>query len=156
MRVAIGGDHAGFELKEALRAFIDELGYETVDEGATQFDALDDYPDFALAVAKAVVADRADRGIVICGSGIGAGIAANKVRGVRAGICAEPYSAHQGVEHDDMNVVVVGSRVTGIEVAKEIVRAFLGAKFSGEERHVRRLNKVLEIEATAGAVPADG
>lgn len=147
MLVAIGGDHAGFELKEALRLFIDELGYETVDEGAYQYEALDDYPDLALSVAKAVISGKAERGVVICGSGIGAGIAANKVKGIRAGICAEPYSAHQGVEHDDMNVVVVGSRVTGIEVAKEIVRAFLAAKFSGEERHVRRLNKVLEIEA---------
>lgn len=149
MKVAIGGDHAGFELKEALRAHIGSLGFETVDEGATTYDPLDDYPDFALAVARAVVEGKAQRGVVICGSGIGAGIAANKVKGIRAGICAEPYSAHQGVEHDDMNVVVIGARVTGIEVAKEIVAAFLGAAFSGEDRHVRRLNKVLEIEATS-------
>jgi ribose 5-phosphate isomerase B len=149
MRVAIGGDHAGFELKKALRSYIAELGHETLDEGAYQYEALDDYPDFALAVAKAVINGRADRGVLICGSGIGASVAANKVVGIRAGVCAEPYSAHQGVEHDDVNVVVVGSRVTGIEVAKEIVRAFLGATFSGEERHLRRLNKVLEIEADA-------
>ncbi|MHB8637016.1 MAG: ribose 5-phosphate isomerase B [Fimbriimonadaceae bacterium] len=149
MRVAIGGDHAGFELKEALRVYIGELGYQTFDEGAYTYEPLDDYPDFALAVARAVVSDKVDRGVLICGSGIGAGVAANKVVGVRAGICAEPYSGHQGVEHDDMNVVVIGSRVTGIEVAKEIVRAFLSAKFSGEERHVRRLNKVLEMEADA-------
>ena len=155
MRVAIGGDHAGFELKEALRSYITELGYEQVDEGAYTYEPLDDYPDFALAVAKAVVSDQVDRGVLICGSGIGASIAANKVVGIRAGVCAEPYSAHQGVEHDDMNVVVVGSRVTGIEVAKEIVKAFLGAKFSGEERHLRRLNKVLEIEADAFSSDAE-
>jgi ribose 5-phosphate isomerase B len=149
MRVAIGGDHAGFELKEALRSYIAELGYETLDEGAYKYESLDDYPDFALAVAKAVVSDKVDRGVLVCGSGIGASIAANKVIGIRAGVCAEPYSAHQGVEHDDMNVVVVGSRVTGIEVAKEIVKSFLGASFTGEERHLRRLNKVLEIEADA-------
>ena len=123
MRVAIGGDHAGFELKEALRSYITELGYEIFDEGAFSYEPLDDYPDFALAVARAVVSDKVDRGVLICGSGIGASIAANKVVGVRAGVCAEPYSAHQGVEHDDMNIVVIGSRVTGIEVAKEIVNA---------------------------------
>ncbi len=149
MKVAVGGDHAGFELKEALRAFIGELGYETVDDGAYEYDALDDYPDMALAVAKSVTEGRAEKGVLICGSGVGASIAANKVRGVRASVCCEPYSGHQGVEHDDMNIVVIGSRVTGIEVAKEIVRAFLAARFSGEERHLRRLNKVLEIEADA-------
>ena len=155
MRVAIGGDHAGFELKEALRSYITELGYEIFDEGAFSYEPLDDYPDFALAVAKAVVSDIVDRGVLICGSGIGASIAANKVVGVRAGVCAEPYSAHQGVEHDDMNIVVIGSRVTGIEVAKEIVKAFLCARFTGEERHLRRLNKVLEIEADAFSSDAE-
>jgi ribose 5-phosphate isomerase B len=155
MRVAIGGDHAGFELKEALREFIGELGSDVFDEGAYKYEPLDDYPDFSLAVAKAVVSDKVDRGVLICGSGIGASIAANKVVGIRAGICAEPYSAHQGVEHDDMNIVVVGSRVTGIEVAKEIVKAFLGAMFSGEVRHLRRLNKVLEIEADAFSSDAE-
>jgi ribose 5-phosphate isomerase B len=147
MKVAIGGDHAGFELKEALREFISELGYETVDDGAYQYESLDDYPDFSLKVAQSITQGRADKGVLICGSGVGASIAANKVRGIRASVCAEPYSGHQGVEHDDMNIVVIGSRVTGIEVAKEIVRSFLAASFSGEERHVRRLNKVLEIEA---------
>src|SRR5208282_4182028 len=120
MRVAIGGDHAGFELKQALSAYISDLGYELTNEGAFTYEPLDDYPDFAYAVAKAVASDKVDRGVLICGSGVGASIAANKVVGIRAGVCAEPYSAHQGVEHDDMNVVVVGSRVTGIEVAKEI------------------------------------
>lgn len=146
MRAAIGADHAGFDLKEELKAFIEKLGYEVDDYGAQSYDALDDYPDFAEKVAKAAAAKKCDKAVLICGSGIGASIAANKVAGVRAGVCAEPYSAHQGVEHDDMNVVVIGSRVTGIEVAKEIVASFLGAKFSGEDRHIRRLNKVLEIE----------
>ena len=147
MRVGIGADHAGFELKEALAAHILSLGYELEDVGAEAYDPVDDYPDFAALLAEAVVSERVDKGVLICGSGIGASIAANKVKGIRAGVCAEPYSAHQGVEHDDMNVVVVGSRVTGVEVAKEIVAAFLAAEFSGEARHVRRLNKVLEMEA---------
>jgi ribose 5-phosphate isomerase B len=147
VKVLIAADHAGFELKNDLKAFLESLGYEMIDLGALTYEALDDYPDFAYALAKALVGGEGDRGVLICGSGIGASIAANKVKGVRAGVCAEPYSAHQGVEHDDVNVVVIGSRVTGIEVAKEIVKSFLGAEFSGEERHVRRLNKVLEIEA---------
>jgi ribose 5-phosphate isomerase B len=147
MKVLIAADHAGFELKNELRGFVGGMGHDVIDLGASNYDALDDYPDFAERLAKALMAGEGDRGVLICGSGIGAGIAANKVKGVRAGVCAEPYSAHQGVEHDDMNVVVVGSRVTGVEVAKEIVSSFLGANFSGEERHVRRLNKVLEIEA---------
>lgn len=147
MKIAVGADHAGFELKEFLKNEIEKAGFEVMDMGATQYDALDDYPDFAALVAEEVSQHNADRGVLVCGSGIGASIAANKVKGVRAGLCAEPYSAHQGVEHDDMNIVVLGSRVTGIEVAKEIVKSFLGAEFTGEERHVRRLNKVLEIEA---------
>jgi ribose 5-phosphate isomerase B len=153
MRVAIGGDHAGFELKNELAAFAVSLGHEVEDLGACSYDALDDYPDFAFLVAQSVAKQEVERGILICGSGVGASIAANKVRGVRASVCCEPYSAHQGVEHDDMNVVVVGSRVTGVEVAKEIVASFLRAQFSGEERHVRRLNKVLEIEAGGYAEP---
>lgn len=147
MKVLIAADHAGFELKNELKGFVEALGHDVIDLGASHYDALDDYPDFARILATSLVEGEGERGVLICGSGIGAGIAANKVRGIRAGICAEPYSAHQGVEHDDMNVVVVGSRVTGIEVAKEIVKSFLGATFSGEERHIRRLNKVLEIES---------
>ena len=149
MRIGIAADHAGFELKQELAEHIIGLGYELDDLGAHEYNALDDYPDFSLKLAEAVRDEKIDRGVLICGSGIGASIAANKVRGIRAGVCGEPYSAHQGVEHDDMNVVVVGSRITGVEVAKEIVSSFLGAQFSGEERHVRRLNKVLEIEAMA-------
>lgn len=148
MRIALGADHAGFELKEQLKAEIAKLGYEVVDVGAHQYDALDDYPDFAQKVGEAVVADQAERGVVVCGSGIGASIAANKVTGVRAGLATDTYSARQGVEHDDVNVLVLGARITGIEVIREILKSFLAAEFSGEERHVRRLNKVLEIERT--------
>ena len=146
MRIGLGADHAGLELKAFLAKRIEALGHEVVDFGAYEYDALDDYPDFAEKVALAVARNDVDRGVLVCGSGIGASIAANKVVGVRAGVCCEPYSAHQGVEHDDVNVLVVGSRVIGIEVANEILASFLGAKFSGEERHVRRLKKVLAIE----------
>jgi len=117
-----------------------------VDLGAHSYDALDDYPDFAERVGRAVAAHEVDRGVLICGSGVGASIAANKIVGVRAGLCTDTYSAHQGVEHDDVNVLVLASRITGIEVANEILINFLKAEFSGEERHVRRLNKVLLIE----------
>ena len=146
MRIGLGADHAGFELKVFLAKRIEALGYEVVDYGAYEYDALDDYPDFAEKVADAVAKGEVTKGVLVCGSGIGASIAANKVVGVRAGVCTESYSAHQGVEHDDVNVLVVGSRVIGIEVANEILASFLNAKFSGEERHVRRLNKVLAIE----------
>jgi len=146
MKIGLGADHAGFELKEFLGKRIVALGHELVDLGACEYDALDDYPDFAERVANAVASGSVDRGVLVCGSGIGASIAANKVVGVRAGVCTETYSAHQGVEHDDVNVLVVGSRVIGIEVANEILASFLNAKFSGEERHQRRLNKVLAIE----------
>lgn len=146
MKLAIGADHAGFELKETLKSELQKMGHEVEDLGAHQYDALDDYPDSAEAVAVAVAEGKAERGLVICGSGVGAAIAANKVKGARAAIAVESYSARQGVEHDDVNVLVLGGRIIGIEVAREALRAFLDAKFSGEERHVRRLNKVLEIE----------
>ncbi|MGV3618209.1 MAG: ribose 5-phosphate isomerase B [Fimbriimonas sp.] len=146
MRIALGADHAGFELKQELSAEIAKLGYDVVDVGAHHYDALDDYPDFAQKVGEAVVAGQADRGVVVCGSGVGASIAANKVAGVRAGLATDTYSARQGVEHDDVNVLVLGARITGIEVIREILKSFLAAEFSGEERHVRRLNKVLDIE----------
>ena len=146
MRIGLGADHAGFELKLFLSKRIEALGHEVVDYGAYEYEALDDYPDFAERVGMAVVAGSVDRGVLVCGSGIGASIAANKIVGVRAGVCGESYSAHQGVEHDDVNVLVLGSRVTGIEVANEILASFLKATFSGEERHRRRLNKVLAIE----------
>jgi len=150
MTIALGADHAGFELKQKLRAELEQEGFDIVDLGAAEYDALDDYPDFAYAVAHAVAMKKAERGIVVCGSGVGASIAANKVKGARAGIATDTYSARQGVEHDDMNVLAVGARITGIEVVREIVKSFLAAEFSGEERHVRRLNKVLEIEANPG------
>lgn len=146
MKVAIGADHAGFELKEHLAARLTKRGVNLLDVGAHAYDASDDYPDFAFGVADAVSAGTVDRGIVICGSGVGACVAANKVPGVRAAICHDAYSAHQGVEHDDMNVLCLGSRIVGSAVAEELVDAFLGATFSGEDRHLRRKAKVEERE----------
>ncbi|HWD39758.1 MAG TPA: ribose 5-phosphate isomerase B [Fimbriimonas sp.] len=146
MKIAVGADHAGFELKEALKQQIIDAGHDLTDLGAETYEPLDDYPDFAAKVGRAVASKEVDRAILICGSGIGASIAANKIKGVRAGIATESYAAHQGVEHDDMNVLVLASRIIGIEVAHEAVRSFLNAEFSGEERHVRRLNKVLLLE----------
>ena len=146
MRTAIGSDHAGFELKAALAKVLLELGDEVIDVGTHNTDPVD-YPDFAEAVGKAVLDGRAERGVLICGSGIGASVAANKLRGIRAGLCHDTYSAHQGVEHDDMNVLVLGARVIGPALAIECVQAYAGAKFTKEERHVRRLNKVKAIEA---------
>ncbi|MFC1911738.1 ribose 5-phosphate isomerase B [Chloroflexota bacterium] len=149
LRVALGADHGGFSLKTKLLPWLKDRGYDVLDLGAHAFDATDDYPDFSGKVARAVASGDAPRGIIICGSGVGAGITANKVPGVRAGTCHDTYSAHQGVEHDDMNVLCLGARIIGIEVAKEVVIAFLGAKFSQEERHRRRLQKVLAVEAEA-------
>jgi ribose 5-phosphate isomerase B len=146
MRVVIGSDHGGFPLKGEIAAQLRGLGHEPVDVGAHTFDALDDYPDFARAVCEAVLGGRGERGILICGSGVGACVAANKFRGIRAGVCHDTYSAHQGVEHDNMNVLCLGARVVGGAVAAELVSAFVGASFSGEERHARRLAKVLSFE----------
>ncbi len=148
MRVVLGADHAGFELKEGLAASLRGGGYQIVDVG-THSDASVDYPDFAEAVAQAVASGQVQRGILVCGSGVGASIAANKVPGVRAGLCHDTYSAHQGVEHDDMNVLCLGARVVGVELARELVSAFLSARFTGEERHRRRLGKLLLIERGA-------
>lgn len=144
-RVALGADHGGFILKNEL---ITRLGpeYEVLDLGAYKLDPADDYPDFAVAVAQAVASGQVQRGILICGSGIGACIAANKVPGIRACLCHDTYSAHQGVEHDDMNILCLGARVIGVELAIELATAFLNARFLGEERHRRRLEKVLAIE----------
>jgi ribose 5-phosphate isomerase B len=149
MRVAFAADHAGAALKDELRARLaaSGLSHEIVDLGGDGSDPLDDYPDFAERLGRAVVAGEADRGVLICGSGVGASVAANKIRGVRSAVCHDTYSAHQGVEHDDMNVLTLGSRVIGPEPAWECMVAFLGARFSGEDRHVRRLGKVLAIEA---------
>ena len=156
VRIAIGADHAGFEMKQALAAHLRELGHDVTDEG-THTTAAVDYPDYAQAVGLAVLQGRAQRGVLICGSGVGASVAANKLRGIRDGLCHDTYSAHQGVEHDDMNVLVLGSRVIGPELAKDLVGAFLSATFSGAERHRRRLAKVLALEdgqsSVAGAQP---
>src|ERR1700732_1173802 len=146
MRIVIGSDHAGFEMKGAVGKYLRDLRHEVVDVGTNSTDPVD-YPDFAEAVGKAVLEGRADRGVLICGSGVGASVAANKVRGIRAGLCHDSYSAHQGVEHDDMNVLVLGARVIGFALAQDLVAAYIGAKFTNEERHVRRLNKVKAIEA---------
>src|SRR6266849_7095688 len=145
MRIVAGSDHAGFELKQQLLPLLKELGHEVLDVGTNSTAAVD-YPDFAEAVGRAVLDGRAERGVLICGSGVGASVAVNKLHGIRGGLCHDTYSAHQGVEHDDMNVLVLGSRVIGTALAGELVRAFLPAKFTHEERHVRRLNKVLALE----------
>jgi RpiB/LacA/LacB family sugar-phosphate isomerase len=145
MKVVIGSDHAGFRLKNAMGDVVRSLGHAVLDIGAFNENP-SDYPDYAEAVGRAVVEGRADRGILICGSGVGASIAANKLAGVRAGICHDTYSGHQGVEHDNMNVLVMGSRVIGEKLADDVVRAFLGANFTNEERHVRRLAKVHALE----------
>ena len=147
MRVAVGGDHAGFDMKNLISEHVKSLGHTVVDAGAYEYDALDDFPDFSEAVAVRVADGRAERGLIVCGSGVGASVAANKVRGIRAGLCHDTYSARQGVEHDDMNVVCIGARIIGEELAKEVVSAFLSARFIEEEdKYVRRLNKVLDIE----------
>lgn len=146
MRIAVGADHGGYELKIALVEYLTAAGHDVLDLGAHTYNATDDYPDFARLVADALASGQAPRGVLICGSGVGASIAANKVKGVRAALCHDTYSAHQGVEHDDMNVLCLGARVIGVELARELLGAFVAAQFSGEERHVRRLHKVLAIE----------
>lgn len=145
MKIAVSSDHAGFLLKQDIAEFLQKLGHEVLDLG-TNDESPVDYPDFAEKIGLAIIGKEAERGVLICGSGVGANIAVNKITGVRAGICHDTYSAHQGVEHDDMNILVVGARIIGIELAHEIVKAFLGANFTNEERHVRRLNKVIAIE----------
>jgi RpiB/LacA/LacB family sugar-phosphate isomerase len=145
MKVVIGSDHAGFQLKNAMGDLLRSLGHEVLDIGAFNENP-SDYPDFAEAVGRAILDGRAERGVLICGSGIGASVAANKLIGIRAGICHDTYSGHQGVEHDNMNVLVMGSRVVGEKLAEDIVRAYLPAKFTNEERHVRRLAKVAALE----------
>lgn len=151
MRVVVAADHAGFALKNHLKRVLEARGQSVVDVGALEYEPLDDYPDFAERAGRAISNGTAERAVLICGSGVGASIAANKLPGVRAAICHDEYSAHQGVEHDDMNVLVLGSRIVGEALAEELVAAFLKAKFSGEERHVRRLQKVVAIENAAGA-----
>src|SRR5258708_37977342 len=151
MKITLGSDHAGFELKKALSDYLKQCGHELIDVGANSTQPVD-YPDFAEALALSLLRGDSERGILICGSGVGASVAANKIPGIRAGICHDGYSAHQGVEHDDLNVLVLGSRVIGAELAHELVRNFLAATFSGEERHVRRLAKVKNLETRFLAV----
>lgn len=145
MKIALAGDHAGFSLKQFLSSELKKDGHQIVDLGA--FDETpSDYPDFARKIGKAVSSKDVERGILVCGSGIGACVAANKIKGIRAGLAHDTYSGRQGVEHDDMNVLCLGARVVGVAPALEIARAFLAARFTNEERHLRRLKKVLEIE----------
>ncbi len=145
MKVALAGDHAGFALKQYLARELRKDGHEIIDLGAND-ETPSDYPDFARKIGEAVTSGQAERGILVCGSGVGACIAANKIKGVRAGLAHDTYSGHQGVEHDDMNVLCLGSRVIGVAPALEIARAFLAARFSNEERHRRRVQKILDIE----------
>jgi RpiB/LacA/LacB family sugar-phosphate isomerase len=145
MRIVVGADHAGYDLKQMIAEDLRRAGHEVIDKG-TGSNAPVDYPDFAEAVGRAVLDGAAERGVLICGSGVGASVAANKLPGIRAGLCHDTYSAHQGVEHDDMNVLVLGARVIGVELARELVNNFLAAKFTGEERHRRRLAKLQALE----------
>jgi ribose 5-phosphate isomerase B len=146
MKISIGADHAGFDMKQQLIEFVQKLGHTVHDKGTFEAGKPDDYPDYAILVAEDIRSGAADRGILVCGSGVGVSVAANKFKGIRAGLCHDHYSAHQGVEHDDMNVLVLGARIIGQMLANDVTEAFLQAKFSGEERHVRRLNKVKGIE----------
>jgi ribose 5-phosphate isomerase B len=154
MKLVIGSDHAGFALKNSAGDVLRSLGHQVLDVGAFNENP-SDYPDFAEAVGRAVLDGRAERGVLICGSGVGASVAANKLMGIRAAVCHDTYSAHQGVEHDDMNVLVLGSRVIGVKLTEDLIKAFVGAKFTNEERHVRRLAKIRALEAkfAAGAKP---
>ncbi len=147
MKIALASDHAGFALKQELKPKLQQHGFEILDLGADSA-APSDYPDFAEALGKAIIHGLVERGILICGSGVGASVAANKVRGIRAGLCHDTYSAHQGVEHDDINVLVLGARVIGAALAEELALTFLQARFSGEARHVRRVEKVRRLENT--------
>ena len=156
MHIALGADHAGFETKSGLAQWLRSLGHEILDLGAAKLDPSDDYPDFAQAVAQAVAAGKVERGLLLCGSGVGASVTANKVSGIRAGLCHDTYSAHQGVEHDDMNVLCLGTRVIGPELAREIIFAFVGATFSGEERHLRRLGKLKAVESRYASPASNG
>jgi RpiB/LacA/LacB family sugar-phosphate isomerase len=145
--IALAADHAGFELKEKIAGYLEAKGFEVMDLGTHDQEPVD-YPDFARAIGKVLQEEKAERGIIICGSGVGACVAANKMANIRAGLCHDTYSAHQGVEHDDINVLCLGARVIGEELAQELVSAFLAARFTAEERHVRRLAKIKAMEKT--------
>jgi RpiB/LacA/LacB family sugar-phosphate isomerase len=153
MRITIGSDHAGFELKKLLIDHLQASGHQIKDVG-TNSTAPVDYPDFSEAVGLSVLRGDSERGILICGSGVGASVAANKIPGIRAGLCHDTYSAHQGVEHDNTNVLVLGSRIIGAELAKDLCTAYINARFTGEERHVRRLAKIQKIEERYALHPA--
>ena len=146
MKIGIAADHGGYELKENLKGFLSSIGYQVEDFGAFQMDSKDDYPDFVVPLGKAIVAGEVDRGIAVCGSGVGASVAANKLTGVRAALINDHFSAHQGVEDDNLNMLCLGGRVTGAMAAQELAIAFLKAEFTGEERHLRRLAKVAKLE----------
>lgn len=148
MKVVIGADHAGFQLKNAVGDLLRSMGHSVLDVGAFNENP-SDYPDFAAAVGRALLDGSAERGVLICGSGVGASVAANKLKGIRAAVCHDSYSAHQGVEHDDMNILVLGSRIVGVKLAEDLVRSFLGAHFTNEERHKRRLAKIAVLEQSA-------
>jgi RpiB/LacA/LacB family sugar-phosphate isomerase len=156
MRIALAADHAGAELKAELLARLAPLGHELIDLGGDGSNPDDDYPDYAHALAMAILERRADRGILVCGSGVGASIAASKMPGIRAGLCHDTYSAGQGVEHDDMNVLALGARVIGVETAVSCAQNFLAARFSGAARHVRRVGKIRAIEEEAARMEAAG
>lgn len=145
LRVAVGGDHAGFPLKKLVTDWLGNQAVMVIDCGAHD-ETSSDYPDFAVAVATQIIAGKAERGILVCGSGVGVSVAANKIHGIRAAICHDTYSAHQGVEHDDMNVLCIGARIIGSELAMEIIRSFLVARYQPAERHARRLEKVMKLE----------
>lgn len=145
MKVAVACDHGGFPLKEIVLETVRVAGHEAIDLGTDSSEPVD-YPDYAEKVGRAIQNSEVDRGIIICGSGVGAAIAANKMRGIRAGVCHDTYSAHQSVEHDDANVLALGARIIGPELAVELVHTFLGASFTGEDRHVRRVTKVMNLE----------
>jgi ribose 5-phosphate isomerase B len=155
MRIALAADHAGAEMKAELLVRLAPLGHELIDLGGDGSNYDDDYPDYARSLSMALIEGRADRGLLICGSGVGASIAASKMPGIRAGLCHDTYSAGQGVEHDDMNVLALGARVIGIETAVSCAESFLAAEFSGAPRHVRRLAKVNAMEAEAAGIAAE-
>ncbi len=149
MRIVVGADHAGFDLKRVLADYLRRIGHEVIDAGTNSHEPVD-YPDYAEALGKVLLEGRAERGVLICGSGVGASVSANKIPGIRAGLCHDTYSARQGVEHDEMNVLVLGARVVGVELARELVDNFLAAKFCGEERHRRRVDKIAALERRYG------
>ncbi len=155
MKVGIGADHGGFEMKQGLAKMLATGGHEVIDFGNNAYDPNDDYPDFAIPLARAVVRGDVERGILVCGSGVGASVAANKVAGARAALCHDDFSARQGVEDDDMNILCFGGRTMGIAVAWDCTKNFLGARFSGAARHRRRLNKIIQLEDNAVAHAGD-